>query len=266
VPIGGIDRTASTGRRARGEEVAQPPVASAASDFWGEGVQDALHGPIHATEPEEDALQYRPDAGREAAPAPAGMPGPGPEHESGPRPDRQRVRGSRPRLLSAPAVRAARARAAEWRRASAPLTRPVLGVALLGTVAAVIAFTVSAALSGASAAPPAPSTRASSAAHHATFTDPGKPLTRLLAMLAPVRVPPLAPSRRHAAKSRPAKSQFAPAQSRATHVAAASPSNAEVASPPPTTAGAGTSAPPASKPAGPTGPVSLLGAGTTPSG
>jgi hypothetical protein len=244
VPMGGAATDGHLGE----EGVAQPPVASAtwaASDFWGEDaahVQDALHAPVQAS-----GAEARPE--RERQPDP-------------PRPSKAR------RLSWPPIARALRAHAPSWRRASVGCPRPAVAAALAGSVAAVlIAFTVSVALSGASGARPARNTPAATGAHNVSFADPGKQLNRLVAMLAPTRIPPLAQRRRgHAAKSASAKRRVAMAQPRTSRVHAVSPSHAQAASPSPAATSASSNAPPPSKPAGPSGAVSLLGAGTSPSG
>ena len=222
----------------RGRSGAEPQAASwAASDFWGEdaaNVQDALDAPV-------------PALGLEKAAAPAVVK---PEQ---PRPSRPLSRVQPP---LAPRARAQLKRFAS----SVRLPRPAVVLALAASLAVLVAIMTSSALGGA-AGRSAPKTRAASRAHTARFTDPGKQVNKDVEMLASARIPPLAQPRVRTAKAKSAKRHAAAAQSASY---SASPTYAHSAS----TSGATSeirSSPPPARP-GPTGIVSLVGAGTSPSG
>jgi hypothetical protein len=230
----------------RGRSGAEPQAASwAASDFWGEdaaNVQDALDAPVPALGLEKAAA---PAVQPENAPAPAVQP--------------EQPRPSRPLSRVQPPT-APRALAVSKRFASLRLPRPVALLALAASLAVLVAIMTSSALGGA-AARSAPKTRAASRAHTARFTDPGKQVNKDVEMLASARIPPLAQPRVRTAKAKSAKRHAAAAQSASY---SASPTYAHSAS----TSGATSeirSSPPPARP-GPTGIVSLVGAGTSPSG
>jgi hypothetical protein len=159
--------------------------------------------------------------------------------------------------------RPTRPRAAAARRSLAQLDlrlpAPRVAAATLGVILAVlVAFAASAALTGATGARPARSHTRDSAP-----TVSASQIAQVAKALTPEAIPPLAGSRTH--KPKLAK-HHAPPVHAAAAVHHAAQTSAAPASSTPAPATATTSAPLPARSAGPSGPISLLGPGTSPSG
>lgn len=219
----------------------------AASDFWSEEaayVQDALEAPVPAPGREGTAAER--ENQRTSGPQ-------GPSGGSTPRGRRAHV----PRELLAFVHRA-----------------PALAVvALAGSLVVLVAFIAFSALGGAPAVRSASSRRSASASRSVNRSEVSHHAAHAPAIAAPVHTRSPARRRGRATTTSSAKKHAVAARSTGTHFypASSSASDASTAKQAVTptyaqSASTSRSSPAPSKPTGPSGPISLIGAGTTPSG
>jgi hypothetical protein len=247
VPIGRAPADPKLSRLA--PSAVEPPAAPwAASDFWGEDaahLQDALHAPL-------------PERGSDTRPA-----------DDPPRPDPPTPPDSPPSVSvrgRVPGETDHRHRLAWKRPASARLAPALSAMAIVASAAVLIAIMASSALDGAAAARRAQKGRAASHARSVRLIAPANEVRKLVGMMAPAKIPPLAGRPARATKAKSSKPRAAVGHATGTDASTA-----------PSTYAAHTtqsrppirvihSPPVLASPAGPSGRVSLLGAGTTPSG
>jgi len=251
VPIGALASEEPIDESLAGRPGVKAPGGSwAASDFWGEGaaqVQDAVRAPV---------------------------PTQGPEIPPAPQRERQRLRPARPRWPSwAHVPSAPRARSALAQRASVRLTARSGAALAAASLAVLAAFVTSAVLSGVSTARPARNAGAESHASAGKFIDSGNQVAHVLKMLTPAEIPPLVPARRHAGNRTKrhlptgrSRDVYNPSSRGITRTPMQAPTYAVESAQPSFTRAVSHSSPAPSRPAGPSGPVSLIGAGTSPSG